>query len=189
MLLMGEVAAQHSGFGRAVAMIQANLAWAYAISGDIRRAIDTIGRARDEFARAEHAEVPRWLTFFDSAELQALRGTTLAALSTMTPQQRSEAIERFSLSSALRELPQARQRAFELTALSWLLLDDGAVAQGIQVGNDAVTVAAGVRSQRVVDRLEPLRERLMKRLSDGDARDLVERIRDLAPIDQVTVPP
>jgi hypothetical protein len=46
-----------------------------------------------------------------------------------------------------------------------------------------------VRSQRVVDRLEPLRERLMKRLSDGDARDLVERIRDLAPIDQVTVPP
>jgi hypothetical protein len=86
-------------------------------------------------------------------------------------------------------LPQARQRAFELTALSWLLLDDGAVAQGIQVGNDAVTVAAGVRSQRVVDRLEPLRERLMKRLSDGDARDLVERIRDLAPIDQVTVPP
>jgi len=189
MLLMGEVAAQHSGFGRAVAMIQANLAWAYAISGDTRRAIDTIGRARDEFARAEHAEVPRWLTFFDSAELQALRGTTLAALSTMTPQQRSEAIERFSLSSALRELPQARQRAFELTALSWLLLDDGAVAQGIQVGNDAVTVAAGVRSQRVVDRLEPLRERLMKRLSDGDARDLVERIRDLAPIDQVNVPP
>jgi transcriptional regulator with XRE-family HTH domain len=189
MLQMGEVAAQHSGFGRAVAMIQANLAWAYALSGDIRRAIDTIGRARDEFARAEHAEVPRWLTFFDSAELQALRGTTLAALSTMTPQQRSEAIERFSLSSALRELPQARQRAFELTALSWLLLDDGAVAQGIQVGNDAVTVAAGVRSQRVVDRLAPLRDRLMKRLSDGDARDLVERIRDLAPIDQVAVPP
>ena len=107
----------------------------------------------------------------------------------MTPQQRAEAIERFSLSTALRELPLARQRAFELTALSWLLLDDGAVAQGIQVGNEAVTVAAGVRSKRVIDRIEPLRARLVERLADGDARDLVERIRELAPIDRVVVAP
>src|SRR5262249_58135509 len=102
--------------------------------------------------------------------------------------ERPEGMERFCLTPALRGLPQARQRAFELTALSWLLLDDGAVAQGIQVGNDAVTVASGVRSQRVVDRLEPLRERLMKRLSDGDARDLRRRLRDLAPIHQVALP-
>ena len=187
MLHVGEVAAQQSGFGRAVAMIQANLAWAYASAGDARRAVDTIGRARDEYARSESGEVPRWLTFFDSAELQALRGTALASLKTMTPQQRSEAIERFSLSTALRELPQARPRAFELTALSWLLLDDGAVAQGIQVGHDAVTVASGVRSQRVLDRMKPLRARLAQRMTDGDARDLAERIRDLAPIERVPV--
>jgi transcriptional regulator with XRE-family HTH domain len=185
---MAELAAQQSGFGRAVAMAQANLAWALALCGENRRAVDTSGRARDEFARAETAEAPRWLTFFDAAELQALRGTTLAALAEATPVQRSEAIERFSLSSALRELPQARPRAFELTALSWLLLDDGAVEQGIQVGHEAVTVASGVRSQRVIDRMKPLRERLIKRISDGDARDLAQRIQDLAPIERVPVP-
>jgi transcriptional regulator with XRE-family HTH domain len=190
-LQIAEVAAQQSGFGRAVALTQANLAWGYAMIGDVRRALDTIGRARDEYARSEHLEAPRWLAFFDSAELQALRGTTLAALTTITPRQRSEAIERFSLSTALRELPQARQRAFELTSLSWLLLDDGAVAQGIQVGHDAITVAASVRSQRVIDRLAPLQSRLMQRLADGDARDLAQRINDLAPIDRVpiAVPP
>ena len=187
LLQVGEVAAQQSGFGRSVAMIEANLAWGYALSGDGRRTVDTIGRARDEYARAESVEVPRWLAFFDSAELQALRGTALAALTPITPRQRSEAIERFSLSTALRELPQARPRAFELTALSWLLLDDGAVEQGIQVGHDAVTVASGVRSQRVIDRLKPLKSRLAQRLSDGDARDLAQRIKDLSPIDRVPV--
>ena len=187
-LHVGQVIAQQSGYGRAVAMTQANLAWAYALTGDTRRTLDAIGRARDEFARSEHLEAPRWLMFFDSAELQALRGTALAALPQPSPAHRAEAIERFSLSTAMRELPQARPRAFELTALAWLLIDDGAVEQGIRIGNEAVDVAVQLRSRRVVDRFAPLRTRLAKRLTDADAHDLAERIKRLSPIDQAPLP-
>jgi len=178
---LGQVAAQQSGFGRAIAMLHANLAWAHAVVGETRQALACIERARDEYARAEHDEAPPWVRFFDSAELQALRGTALASLAEPTPQQRAEAIERFSISTALRELPLARPRAFELTALAWLLIEDGDVAQGIQVGHQAVDLAAQLRSQRVVDRFAPLRARLARRPSDNDARDLSERITGLRP--------
>src|SRR5262249_32701535 len=105
---LGQVAAQESGNGRAVAMLHANLAWAHAVGGDARQALACIGRARDEYGRAEHEEPPPWLQFFDSAELQGLRGATLAILPDPTPQQRADAIDRVSLSMATREPTQAR---------------------------------------------------------------------------------
>ena len=114
--------------------------------------------------------------FFDSAELQALRGTTLASLPDPTPQQRAEAIDRFWLSTALRELPLARPRAFELTALAWLLFEYGETDQAIRVGHQAVDLAAHLRSQRVVDRFVPLRASLQRHLSGADVRDLIGRI-------------
>ena len=128
--------------GRAVAMVQANLGWAYALAGDARQALASIDRAREEYARSEHDQVPGWIRFFDSAELQALRGTVLAHLPTPTPAQRAEAIERFSLSTALRELPLARSRAFELTALAWLLLERGrGRCRACRPGHQAVDLA------------------------------------------------
>jgi transcriptional regulator with XRE-family HTH domain len=173
---LGQVAAQESGYGRAVAVLHANLAWAHSVVGDGRQALACIGRARDEFGRSEQEPSPPWISYFDSAELQALRGMALAHMPDRSEQHRAEAIERFSLSTALRELPFARPRAFELTALAWLLIDNGEVEHGIRVGNDAVDVAAAIRSQRVIDRMAPLRASLARRKSHGDARDLADRI-------------
>jgi transcriptional regulator with XRE-family HTH domain len=173
---LGQVAAQESGSGRAVAMLHANLAWAHAVNGDGRQALACIGRARDEYGRCEHEQVPQWIGFFDSAELQAIRGMALAYLPDAVAQHREEAIERFSFSTALRELPYARSRAFELTALAWLLIDNGEFEHGLRVGHEAVDVAAKIRSQRVVDRMAPLRASLARRKSRADARDLTERI-------------
>ena len=176
---LGQVAAQESGYGKAVAVLHANLAWAHSVVGDGRQALACIGRARDEFGRSEHDPCPPWISYFDSAELQALRGMALAHLPDATPQHRAEAIERFALSTALRELPFARPRAFELTALAWLLIDNGEVDHGVRVGNEAVDVAAAIRSQRVIDRMAPLRASLARRKSHGDARDLSDRIASL----------
>jgi transcriptional regulator with XRE-family HTH domain len=176
---LGQVAAQESGYGRAVAVLHANLAWAHSVVGDGRQALACIGRARDEFGRSEQEPCPPWISYFDSAELQALRGMALAHLPDTSPQHRAEAIERFSLSTALRELPFARPRAFELTALAWLLIDNGEVDHGVRVGNEAVDVAAAIRSQRVIDRMAPLRASLARRKSHGDARDLADRIASL----------
>jgi transcriptional regulator with XRE-family HTH domain len=176
---LGQVAAQESGVGRAVAMQHANLAWAHAAAGDGRQALACVGRARDEYGRSETEEIPPWISHFDSAELQALRGMALATIPDPGPAHRAEAIERFSVSTALRELPFARPRAFELTALAWLLIDSGEVDHGIKVGHEAVDVAVQIRSQRVIDRMAPLRAVLARRRAHGDARDLAERIAGL----------
>jgi transcriptional regulator with XRE-family HTH domain len=176
---LGQVAAQESGVGRLVAMQHANLAWAHAVAGDARQALACVGRARDEFGRSETDEVPPWISHFDAAELQALRGMALATIPDPGPQHRAEAIERFSVSTALRELPFARPRAFELTALAWLLIDSGEVEHGVKVGHEAVDVAAVIKSQRVIDRMAPLRAALARRRSHGDARELAERIEAL----------
>lgn len=177
---LAQVPAQESGCGRAVAMVQANLGWAHAIAGDGKQGLESIARAREEYARSEHDEVPGWIRFFDSAELQALRGTTLAHLPGATPAQRAEAIERFALSTALRELPQARPRAFELTALAWLLLDEGAVDHGVRVGHEAVDLAGQIRSRRVIDRLGPLRAALGRWNTNVDARELAHRVAEIS---------
>jgi transcriptional regulator with XRE-family HTH domain len=180
LLQLGLVAAQQSGLGIPVAMVHANLAWAQAIAGDARQVNNEIARARDEYARSRSEHVRPWLHFFNSAELQALRATALAYLPEPSPQQRAEAIEKFSLSSALRELPMARSRAFELTALAWMLLENGDKDQAVTVGHDAVDLAGQIRSQRVIDRLEPLRRVLDRYPKDLELRDLAERIRSLS---------
>jgi len=179
MFQLGQVAAQESGLGRAVAMMHANLAWAHAMIGENRQTLAAIGRAGDEYATAEQDEAPHWISFFDSAELQALRGMALATLPDPTPQVRSEAIERFSVSTALRELPLARSRAFEHTALAWLLFANGDVDEAVRVGHLAVDLAAELRSRRVVDRMAPLRTAVQDHLTNDDVRDLAERIKGL----------
>jgi transcriptional regulator with XRE-family HTH domain len=176
---LGQVSAQESGHGRAVAMLHANLAWAYAAVGDGRQALACVGRARDEYGRSEHESVPVWLGFFDTAELQAMRGTALAHLPDANARQRAEAIERFSYSTALRDAPFARPRAFELTALAWLLIDNGEFEHGLSVGHEAMEVAERLRSQRVLDRMGPLRASLTRRRSQPAARDLLTRITSL----------
>jgi transcriptional regulator with XRE-family HTH domain len=181
---LGQVAAQESGCGRAVAMLHANLAWAHAVGGDAGQALACIGRARDEYGRAEREESPSWLRFFDSAELQGVCGATLASLPDQTPELRADAIDRLSLSVAMRELTLVRSRIFDMTFLARLLIEDGAVQQGIQVGHEAVDAAAHVRSQRVIDRCAPLRAVLAARPSDNDARELAERIKALARLRQ-----
>jgi transcriptional regulator with XRE-family HTH domain/tetratricopeptide (TPR) repeat protein len=173
---LGHVAAQQSGSARAVALLEANLAWAHAVVGDTRQALNSLGRAKDEYARSEPEAAPRWVTFFDSAELQALRATTLANLVDPTPAQRAEAIDRFWLSTALRELPLARPRAFELTALACLLCDTGDVDQAVRVGHQALDLAVQLRSQRVVDRFASLRTSLQRHHGRSDVRDLAGRI-------------
>jgi hypothetical protein len=112
--------------------------------------------------------------------LQGVRGQTLADLPEPTPEQRADAIDRCSLSAATRDPALARSRAFDLMTLARLLIDDGAVEQGIKVGHDAVDAAAQVRSQRVIDRLAPLRAVLAARPSDREARELAERVKALA---------
>ena len=182
LLHLAQVAAQQSGSARAVAMVHANLAWAQSLVGDIRQALTETSRARDEYGNAEPEPAPPWLRFFDSAELQALRGATLAHLPDPTPAQRAAAIERLSLSTALRELPMTRSRAFELTMLAWMLIDNGDPDAAAPIGHQAVDLGEHLRSQRVIDRFAPLRASCRRYADRDDLRDLDARIAALRPI-------
>ncbi len=176
---LGLLAAQESAHPRAIALLCANEAWAHAVLGDARMAIDRLTRARDDYARADRDEQPTWLDFVNAAEMQALRATTLAFLPSPTEQQRSEAVERLYLSTALRELTTARSRAFELTTLAYVLFLDDDITNAVEIGYQAVDLAGQVRSRRVVDRFAALRATTDKYRANSFVRDLAERVHRL----------
>jgi transcriptional regulator with XRE-family HTH domain len=179
LMQLGQVSAEESGHVRTIAMMHANLAWAHAAAGDTKPALAAAARARDIYAHADEQEAPPWVRFFDAAELQALRAMTLATLPEPTAQQRAEAIERFSLSTVMRDVGLARSRAFEFTALSIVLLAEGELAEAVRVGHQAADLAVEIRSKRVVDRMAPLRSALQRHLANDDARDLLERLKTM----------
>jgi transcriptional regulator with XRE-family HTH domain/tetratricopeptide (TPR) repeat protein len=173
---LGLLAAQESAQPRAIALLSANEAWAHATLGDTRMALVRLSRARDEYARTDREQQSSWLEFVNAAEMQALRATTLAFLPNPTDQQRSEAVERLYLSTALRELTTARSRAFELTTLSYALFLEGNVTSAVEIGNQAIDLAVQVRSQRVVDRFAALRATTDRYQTNSYVRDLAERV-------------
>jgi hypothetical protein len=70
----------------------------------------------------------------------------------------------------------ARSRAFELTALAKVHLQDGDLDHGVSVGHQAVDLAEEIRSIRVVDRMAPLLAEAKQHSVHADARRLAERI-------------
>jgi transcriptional regulator with XRE-family HTH domain len=178
---LGQLSAQQSGQGRAAAMLYASEAWAHALLGETRLALANVERARDEYARGEKEPAPTWLAFFNSAELQALRATTLAFLPAAAPHQLGEAIERLTLSTALRELTMVRSRAFELITLAFAYAAHGDLEQAAATGATAVDLVGSLRSRRVVDRLAPLRAAAARHPTHAPMRELVARIDGIAP--------
>ena len=176
---LGQLAAQESGYELAVAMLCANEAWTYALLEQPDQALKSVGRAQDEFTRADPAEAPAWVRFFGEADLHALIAMTHAFLPDPTPQQRATAIAGFTRSLAERGSGMARSRAFELTALATVHLQDGDLDQGAAVGNQAVDVAEQVRSMRVVDRTTPLLIEAERHPTHPDVRGLADRIATL----------
>src|SRR4051812_22302601 len=93
---LGQLAAQDSGCHRTVAMLCANIAWAFAVLGDETQADGHLGRAQDEFTRGEPpgsedvADQP-WDQFFGEADIAALSGVTQLALSRRSPSRLSVA--------------------------------------------------------------------------------------------------
>jgi len=174
---LGQIAAQESGCALAISLVTANEAWAYALLGDTAQALAAVGRAKAEFGKGDPwHNPPRWIRFFDSAELQALIATTHAFLPDPTPKQRTCAIEGFRVSTALRELTMARSRAFELTNLAYCLFEDGQIDEAAKTGHEALDIAEQLRSSRVIDGLAPLHTSAERHAGRPEVRDLIERI-------------
>jgi tetratricopeptide (TPR) repeat protein/DNA-binding XRE family transcriptional regulator len=175
---LGQLAAQNSGCGVTVAMLHANEAWVYALTRQAHHATQALGRAYDEFVRADHAGTPRWARWFGEADLNAMVGVVNAALPDPSPQAYSQAVSTLTRSLALRGADMTRSRAFELSALATTHLVNGDSDAGLRVGFEAVEVARGLRSSRVVDRLTPL-VHAARRVNRPEAADLAAQVATL----------
>lgn len=176
---LGQIAAQESGCELTVAMLCANEPWAYALLGDSVQALKSLGRAEDEFARAEPGHAPAWVRFFGAADLNATIGVVHLSLPEPTGKRCETATTSLARGLAIRGPDMTRSKTFELTALATSHLVEGDLDQGAAVGQRAVDIAEQLRSVRVIDRLAPLEEAAQQRRHHGDVRELAERIATL----------
>ncbi|MGH3978605.1 MAG: helix-turn-helix domain-containing protein [Pseudonocardiaceae bacterium] len=179
MFQLGQIAAQNSGSELAVAVLCANEAWAYAMMNDPTQTQKLIGRARDEFSRANLDEAPDWVRFFDKNDIQAMVGTVHTELSAFDVKHSTIAIPALTSSVAGYNDTMARSKAFNLTMLATNHLRQGDVDHGVRVGREALVLASTLKSDRVLVRLKPLEEEATRRGASSDARDLSASIRRL----------
>jgi len=175
---LGQIAAQRAGSERAVALLCANEAWAYAILRDDVMAQKLLDRSESELARAElHNELPNWAHDYDSREMFAMIGTVHSELSAAEPRHAATAIPALHEALALYDNRTARSRTFNLTTLATSYLRDGEVTQGIQVARKTLMTVPTVKSTRVLDRLKPLEKELARLPNNSDSRELCQLIR------------
>lgn len=161
---------------RTVAMLHANEAWAYALLGNVDLALKSMLRACDELARADAHPAPSWVNFFGYSDLAATGGMVHANLG---PAHLEAAVAELTKALAGRDARMTRSRVFELTALATVYLRANDIT-GIDIGNQALSLAKDISSLRVIDRLAPLREAAMTLAArHSDARDLAQRISTL----------
>jgi tetratricopeptide (TPR) repeat protein len=153
---LGQIAAQDSGDAATVAVLCANEAWAYGTLGDTNQAIRSLNRATDELARAHTDDATPWVLFFGETDLHAMTGMTHLELSAHDPRHLPQAQAALSQAIQARGEQMARSLAFEITGLAVACLRDHELPQGLDLGQQAVTMAQHLRSARVVHRLTPL---------------------------------
>ncbi|GLZ33923.1 hypothetical protein Lesp02_61110 [Lentzea sp. NBRC 105346] len=135
----------------AASIMHANEAWAYARQSRAAEAVRALGKAQDAFERADHDHAPDWVRFHDETDLTAMIGTVHAELG-------DTRVAIPALQRAIAEFgpTMARSWTFCLISLASCHFLDGDIDAGLIVGNQAVTAAEGLRSERVWDRIRPM---------------------------------
>lgn len=182
---LGQIAAQESGVGMAVAVLCANEGWAYAKMGLVEQAQRMLSRAQDEFTRAEPSHEQIW-KFFMEPDVYAMTGITHFALARAAETPKTGPIDRAKhLRLAIPSLQQAidaysadmaRSQLFNITALATAHIMDGDVNHGVRLGQQVVEKSGEVKSSRVLLRMRPLQAEASKYAHNSDSRDLAERI-------------
>jgi transcriptional regulator with XRE-family HTH domain len=177
---MGQLAAQNCGSERAVALLCANEAWAYAMLKDEAQAKKLLERSTSELARANPNDyhVAAWTDFYDNTEMSAMSGAVHAELASFAPRNAATAISSLHQALAGYDDYRVRSRALWLGDLAISHVRNGDVKHGIQVGHKALVAASAVQSTRLADRIKPLQVELTRLpTSNSDSRELCHLIR------------
>jgi transcriptional regulator with XRE-family HTH domain len=141
----------------ALANTAAYEAWCYAAGGSPAACDRALGKAEDHFDNARSEDAPPWLSHFDHAELQAIRGHVYHVLANHQPAAAARAEPLLKQAIAGRRPGYDRSKTLNLIALSatYFQRDDG-LEDGIAVGRQALVGAGTLTSPRSLSRLRGL---------------------------------
>ncbi|WP_396135135.1 hypothetical protein [Amycolatopsis sp. A133] len=174
----GGVAARRSGSRRALAILQANEAWAFAMGGDERAALNRLAEAETAFTEAGSWLPPRpWEAFFGEADMAAMCGTVLTELAeSVAPRHSGAAIVQLTGAAGRYGADMTRSRSLTLIMLAQNHALGGDFDEATRIGAEAIELAGHVGSVRPKDRLAPLQRRCLERRSDPAVSVLLEGI-------------
>ncbi|MGH8572636.1 MAG: hypothetical protein ACREX8_08680, partial [Gammaproteobacteria bacterium] len=125
---------------------------------------------------ADLSEAPDWARFYNETDMHAMIGTVHTVLSAIDVKHAAIAIPAINQSLTHYDESMSRSRTFMLIALATNHLRQGDVDHGVGIGRDALTLATGLQSKRVTDRLRPL-ELAARESNNSDSRRLADLIR------------
>lgn len=136
--------------------------------------MSAIRRAEDFFAAASDDE-PAWIAYYSQARLERDCGRALLGLA-LSGGGYAEAQQRLHASVESFPSGHSRGKALAVANLATLTMARDDPLHAVQLGNDALAAAAGVRSQRVSDALRQLRQTSVQHQTVPDVRDLTRRL-------------
>jgi len=144
----------------AKAMLHGVRARAYAGQGNVQETDRFVGEAEIEFGRADPANDPSWISWFDRAELHGETGHAYYALALNKKQRAKEAVQRLTLAADQHGPDQARSKALALTKLSKVRMvqaEPGAPEDGAALALQSLDLYDRLQSPRVREDLVSLR--------------------------------
>ncbi|WP_196942946.1 transcriptional regulator [Streptomyces sclerotialus] len=152
-----------------------------AMCGELEENRRAARETEDAFTRIVPDDEPPHTRFFDEAELSAALGVAhQIAAKQATGRHRAERAEQSlaMLANALRLRPEGRLRSktFDHIGLARTHLAVGELAGAYQEATTALTIAEGLHSTRVADRLSELYEETEPHASDSAISDLRDRL-------------
>ncbi|OHV61334.1 helix-turn-helix transcriptional regulator [Pseudofrankia sp. BMG5.36] len=162
-------AAADAGFAALRAEAAVLEAHSLALRGDEQACTDALDRAEHELDRADRARDPQWIGYFDEAYLSAKFGQCFASLG------RGDLAARFATRSLEMDGRFVRGRQFNLALLARAFTQTGEIEQAATIAAEAMSVAEGLRSARVEDRLRYLSDQLRPHAEFAAVGDFVDR--------------
>ncbi|ANZ34801.1 hypothetical protein BBK82_00625 [Lentzea guizhouensis] len=151
--LAGMVATSH----HTNSILAANQAWCYAELGQRVAALALLGRAHDEFERADVDSAAPWAAFFDKHDFSGITGAVYTSLArTVDPSYARPAITSLRRAVTGYREDMARSRIFSLIALSLNHLVEGDEDEAAVVAALAISQSGDILSARTKKKLEPL---------------------------------
>jgi transcriptional regulator with XRE-family HTH domain len=141
----------------ALAELAAYEGWAHAMMGRVQQCRGALGRAEEAFNGARTDELPPWMSYFDIAELNALRGHCLHVLANERVEAAAEAEPLLRAAVKDRGAEYVRRKTLNQIALSATYFQRGVdIEEGIAVGQRALLGARSLSSPRALSRLRGL---------------------------------